>query len=747
MSDEFILDYTGPELNEKLKTVDNLKETLNEKLVFDKVPTEGSEHLVTSGAIHEALRNTGNGSGTSGNLTAGDLIEIKDGVIRSTLGDISGETEELFEELWSKSVVTEIFEEYSQLYLSKETYDETGFTSAPIPISVGESYDLRIKSFNSDDVIYANALCVDTSVMFGTPAGNALSLFYNADYNDAEGFKITGPGALVVSLIYHEYANGHLTAVHTTEKFIGTISIGHIKTSSIYRVLPENSLVVGRGLSLKNGKISSTFGDPIVSTELKSKYIGSFGIYDNQLSLLEDSNIYKSTYAGTIDDIQNLEDIILLNSPNFVRLEIASYDYDDTTIFTYENAKIVYADTYHEADPVIIVNSNQPKEEILASGFIKLDENKPAFMLAVSYDNAIGKYISVGYLSEKVPDSDKYDIQLFQYVNEIDYVKMPIEALPLDTTEVSGLPDKVPSSLAVQNTIYDAGNKLSNDFYRVLDSRLRTDDKPTYYSSNLITSGAVYDAIPFTKGTNSSIALSAGLSVNQAYPTATGCWIEGRDTRVPSYLANDYYNINLSINKTTTGSGSKQTTTTKVLVTFKCLSEYFAASDKTRVLNELKSSRNVKFNFKDDTSTYYFMNVYSVTELDSATIQLELSFEPEHDRFSTDTAVDAREINEFKIYPYYGTDSHTEGHCTQAYGYAQHVQGKYNIIDTEEKYAHIVGNGESDSERSNAHTLDWEGNACYAGSVTAPAFILTSPSGQQFRLTVSDGGTLSTVAL
>ena len=33
------------------------------------------------------------------------------------------------------------------------------------------------------------------------------------------------------------------------------------------------------------------------------------------------------------------------------------------------------------------------------------------------------------------------------------------------------------------------------------------------------------------------------------------------------------------------------------------------------------------------------------------------------------------------------------------------------------KYAHIVGNGTSDSSRSNAHTLDWYGNAWFAGSI------------------------------
>ena len=65
-----------------------------------------------------------------------------------------------------------------------------------------------------------------------------------------------------------------------------------------------------------------------------------------------------------------------------------------------------------------------------------------------------------------------------------------------------------------------------------------------------------------------------------------------------------------------------------------------------------------------------------------------------------------------------GMGSHTEGCFTKASGEYQHVQGKYNIEDTTDTYAHIVGNGLSDTSRSNAHTLDWDGNAWYAGKLT-----------------------------
>ena len=64
-----------------------------------------------------------------------------------------------------------------------------------------------------------------------------------------------------------------------------------------------------------------------------------------------------------------------------------------------------------------------------------------------------------------------------------------------------------------------------------------------------------------------------------------------------------------------------------------------------------------------------------------------------------------------------GTCSHAEGYSTTAKGDNQHVQGKYNVIDS--KYAHIVGGGTSDNKRKNIHTLDWEGNAEYAGDVAA----------------------------
>lgn len=67
-----------------------------------------------------------------------------------------------------------------------------------------------------------------------------------------------------------------------------------------------------------------------------------------------------------------------------------------------------------------------------------------------------------------------------------------------------------------------------------------------------------------------------------------------------------------------------------------------------------------------------------------------------------------------------GINSHAEGNGTTANSRSQHVQGEYNVLDTasDERgtYAHIVGNG-TNTSRSNAHTLDWSGNAWFRGNV------------------------------
>ena len=62
-----------------------------------------------------------------------------------------------------------------------------------------------------------------------------------------------------------------------------------------------------------------------------------------------------------------------------------------------------------------------------------------------------------------------------------------------------------------------------------------------------------------------------------------------------------------------------------------------------------------------------------------------------------------------------GIYSHAEGSHTKAVYDYQHVQGKYNMLNG--SYADVIGNGTSPSKTSNAATVDWSGNAWYAGDV------------------------------
>ena len=98
-----------------------------------------------------------------------------------------------------------------------------------------------------------------------------------------------------------------------------------------------------------------------------------------------------------------------------------------------------------------------------------------------------------------------------------------------------------------------------------------------------------------------------------------------------------------------------------------------------------------------------------------------------------------------------GLYSHAEGIETIALAEAQHVQGRYNIEDTADTYAHIVGNGTEEDGRSNAYTLDWDGNAWFAGAInckdktTTLANLGAAPAGYGLG-EVSPSGLIQTTA-
>ncbi len=45
------------------------------------------------------------------------------------------------------------------------------------------------------------------------------------------------------------------------------------------------------------------------------------------------------------------------------------------------------------------------------------------------------------------------------------------------------------------------------------------------------------------------------------------------------------------------------------------------------------------------------------------------------------------------------------------------MQGYFNQADNSSAYAHIIGHGSAENARANLHTVDWNGNAWFAGEV------------------------------
>lgn len=70
-----------------------------------------------------------------------------------------------------------------------------------------------------------------------------------------------------------------------------------------------------------------------------------------------------------------------------------------------------------------------------------------------------------------------------------------------------------------------------------------------------------------------------------------------------------------------------------------------------------------------------------------------------------------------------GDFAHAEGYGTIATDDYQHVMGRYNKIneETDDPLVFVIGNGTSGSNmfRSNAATVDWDGNGWFSGRVSA----------------------------
>lgn len=116
-----------------------------------------------------------------------------------------------------------------------------------------------------------------------------------------------------------------------------------------------------------------------------------------------------------------------------------------------------------------------------------------------------------------------------------------------------------------------------------------------------------------------------------------------------------------------------------------------------------------------DTSSYlngkfaYNNQIFTIVGTSGSNVTLDKTM-------SSSSAIDAVIVFVYNHYAS-GLSSHAEGVGTIADSKMQHVQGQYNIVDSDDKYAHIVGNGLTNKNRSNAHTLDWNGLGWFKGGL------------------------------
>ena len=288
------------------------------------------------------------------------------------------------------------------------------------------------------------------------------------------------------------------------------------------------------------------------------------------------------------------------------------------------------------------------------------------------------------------------------------------------------MPNHLVSSYLIDELLYNKQDKLYFDSY------------PIENSYNIVNSNGIYQYVKNQISSNNAYQNGFGYSQslvmqgNSAKPTGTKSLInnQGRDT-FWSWTSSDIINKYLEVKEIT----SEKSTTTEAKIYLVATDNVSAQKMKTIV----EESGVIKI-YRLDTSETYYLNIGSISLIDD-TIDLTFSFISGYPSFSL-TGNFTVQLGDFDLYPKTGNYSYSEGYQTQAYGDYSHVQGKYNIVDKENKYAHIVGNGWDNDSRSNAHTLDWTGNAWYSGSIEATAAILTSPNGTRFRITVDDNGTL-----
>lgn len=674
MANEYKLSYTAKDIDLKLGKIEEIENSLEnkqDKLAFDEVPTEGSENLVKSGAIHAALQNVGGGT----DLAAGDFIEIKDGVVRCTFGDlISGELKEEIEDTYGTHTL-EMANEEGSLYMGAIPMNEYGLPSIGDVLEVaftpsGETtptnFTVETTPFLIEDgetymwSAGCNATCT-LEMEFTVIDDTKPAIFLAFSYDDGE---LDAPMMMIVSAT--DYTGGTLT--------VGTKTITDTRK---YALLPDNALGLGREIVTEvNEELVNVKSIEMAEDDIFMAVITPPKLPENGTTLE-----VAFTPSGESQPINLTAEVTEL----IIDGEFISWIASCNATFSLDDGSIT-----------------------------AIDETLPAFVIQMGYYD--GDLDAPMMMIGSATDYTGASIVINHKVVKIGRVTLPNEALNFDSEPTEGS-----TNLVNSGSVYEA---IQN-----AQPNLTFDEAPTENSENLINSGSVYNAINsidiepqliegfyIYNGVIERDPNVISLSANKrAIPAAQNAWVEGRAAEIGRYY-------NCTLGRVNQWSGLN--------VIF-----YYDFETEGEVQWEIDVINN-KYEymfviFEDEPDRQYLIRSGEAYKTETGRgLYFYFDQMKGHEFPFITTYPDIRNIKEVICIPRIGDCSHSEGYGlaignvshaegkgTIASAQCSHVQGTYNIEDTKNKYAHIVGNGSSDRNRSNAHTIDWDGNAWFAGDI------------------------------
>ena len=494
-----------------------------------------------------------------------------------------------------------------------------------------------------------------------------------------------------------------------------SVSIPTVETK--YVRLPDNALKAGDFIEIKDGVVSSTLGKTYTKVE-------QVALYDSGILELDDYYIdeedpaaseyyYQTVYRDSFLDIPEVEE-------ELIEIDVKYYPSDSDEFIILKSHYMYYYNDKDEKDCYeVFINSK------LVDGELETDNHdfQRIKMIAESpyYD---GKEYAYGF---EITTGASGDISGARIVIDGEKVVKTTVKLPGEAIDLVVDQEVIKESLnpVSGGAVYNATKELEYQIEE-LENQMPTlptiENEPKSGSENLVTSGGVYNAI------------------------------QAVNTRSSVYSWSNSY---LSVVVTT----SNKSTTTDARIYVHDNSEALVQDARNKMCNNTE----VSVIFADEPDNVYHItpeNISDISYMDGYySFNFKFSFVGASS-FPINTDV-TRTIDKFimRNKPKVGLNSYSTGYLTAATGaYScaegwgtvamgdySHVEGRFNIVDLQHKYVNIVGNGTIDN-RSNAHTLDWAGNAWYAGSVEAKAIILSSStkgSTKRFKITVDDSGTLS----